>query len=128
MHLICTTVFHLVEAAAETVYSVVFAIITAIATTTAVLYSFAVMVPVFGPILAFSVRHPIFMFIFCPVTLFVGYVVVSDLKKQARDPAYAAQKAEELEKWSQERLARKAAKKARQRTTPHINIGRFMQC
>jgi len=92
MHLIGTTVPHVVRLVAETVY---FAVATAVAAVTAALYSFAVTVPVLGPIFAFSFRHSIFVFIFCPVTLFVGYAVVSDLKKQARDPAYAAQRATE---------------------------------
>jgi hypothetical protein len=125
MHLIVTTVPHLVKLITETVYSVV---ATAIAAVTAALYSFAVTVPVLGSIFAFSFQHPIVMFIFCPVTLFVSYAVVSDLRKQARDPAYAVQRATVQAEYHQERLARKAANKARQRTTPHISIGRFMQC
>jgi hypothetical protein len=128
MHLIATTVPHLVTVAktvAKTVVKTVFSLAWAGGDA---LHSFVVMIPVLGPIFAFSFRHPIVMFIFCPVTLFVSYAVVSDLRKQARDPAYAAQRAREQAEYHQERLARKAIKKARQHTTPHINIGRFMQC
>ena len=88
------------------------------------LFFLIVPLPIISPIAAFAFKHPIFMFLFCSIVFIVGYAVITTLRKQARDPVYAMQKAVAQELFHRQQIKHKLPRNK----TKHTWNGRFMQC